>query len=73
MNNRDIAEFMAERFKPAGVSMDTPYSYREAGNGFYVVEKTWGQHLIEQYMEDADAFLFLLESKRLQITEKPLV
>lgn len=72
MNIRDIAEFMAERFKPNGVSMDDPYSYRQVGNGLYQVDKTWRQHLVEQYTEDAEAFMLLLEMNRLEIREKPL-
>ena len=76
MNAKEIAEFMAERFKPNGISMDSPFEYTpmnpDSLDGCYVVAKTWRQHLIEHYMEDAEAFLFLLESKRLEIKTKPL-
>lgn len=72
MDALTIAEFMAERFKPNGVSMDDIYDYRPVGNGLFMVNKTWRQHLIEQYLEDAQAFLLLLESNRLEISPKPL-
>lgn len=68
----ELAEFFAERFKPAGANMDEPYSYKSIGGGTFVIEKTLGQHLIEQYTEDAEAFLMWLESKNLEIKEKPL-
>lgn len=68
----DIAEFMAERFKPNGANMDDPFSYKSIGAGVFVIEKTLGQHLIEQYTEDAEALLLWLDSKGLEIKEKAI-
>ena len=73
MNVRDIAEFMAARFMPVNIRPDDVHSYKQIGDRLYTVDKTWGEFLVEQYMEDAQAFLYMLESKRLQITEMPLL
>ena len=74
MTDREIAEFLAERFRPSHISnLDEAYSFKHINNGYYVVDRTWRQHLIEQYMDDAQAFLLLLETNRLEIREKPVV
>lgn len=62
-----ITKFMALRFMPEDKEPDEPYNFKPDGHGKYIVERTWEQHLMESYKEDADALVEYLSTQGVDI------